>query len=157
MNRHLFRNVAIPVVSLAVLGTVGYLAYRQVAHNSGTPGVTVRESLPDEQSGTFPADLPLGADAELLGTELATAGDGRVQETRTYRVDRPLGQVGADFEAYFASGWDFQDRTELASFVAYLAERGTISLQVTLNANEDSSTSASVSASAAPARLDATI
>lgn len=156
MNRQSSRNLVILVVSLAVLALLGYLAYNLVQKRS-TGGLPVssyevqqipKERLPDR----FPLDLPIPENAYVTKNEIVSAPDGRMQETRAYISPRALGDERAAYAAYFATGgWELRDVKELPAFASFLAERGGVSIQVTMN-TQGAGTAVSINATLAPAK-----
>lgn len=133
MNRTTLREVAIPLVSLALLIVIGYLAYDRIVDNRVTP-IGEQQNLvsptgaisvnPDLGSSILPADLPAPEGAAITQSFDLVTKDGDIQGTRSYESPRSIAEEKAAYEAYLSSGgWMVKDSTEAQGYAAILAER----------------------------------
>lgn len=158
MNRPTTRSVVLLALSLVILAMIGSLAYNRIKNRKvSTQPVSqyaVSEIPAETLPSRFPGDLPIPADANVTKNEALNAPDGRSQETRAYLSARGIGEEKAAYDAYFeGEGWDLQDAKEIGGrYAAFLAVRGDLSMQVSMNA-QGSGTAVTIIATAAPASI----
>lgn len=133
MNRTSLRGIIIPLVSLAVLIGIGYLAYTRISDHRVKP-LGPNESrvsqegrvdlMPNEASAVLPADVPVPSSAaETARFDVATR-DGAMQGTRSYVTDADIATEQAAYEAYMTKNkWEIIDRQTGTGYAAVLAER----------------------------------
>lgn len=125
---------AILLIIIVAFGVARFLGWK------GGPGGlgddVVRTELPAAQyPDRVPTDLPDDPQATVTQNAKIVSPDGRVQETRAYDSDFSLEEQEKRFDAYFAgNGWKIEDKKSFNGYRAYLATRGAVRLQVTLNA-----------------------
>lgn len=159
MNRPTLKAVVIPLVSLVLLIVVGFFVYNRVIRQRVATGqpeskyaveALGNDKLPDR----FPLDLPIPKDASITKNERLTAPDGRSQEVRAYTVTRALPTERDAYAAYFAKNdWKLQDKKDLGTYAAFLADRNGVSVQVSMNGEGTTMTSVIITVTLAPSTI----
>ena len=129
------KEVALIVISILLLVIIGVIAYRSMsAPRNGDVRITEQTYPQDRLPDRIPLDLPSDSSAVVVQNSSMEAADGRIQETRAYNSSLSFDEQVVLYSAYFHSDdWQLKDEKSFPGYHAYLASRGTLQVQVTIN------------------------